>query len=82
MSASFFITGHEAKSENLTIFKPSIPKQRNLCADLPLLERATFILYLSGFSVREIGTLLGVGIGSVSRYVSKGLKKYPEAKRV
>lgn len=78
----FFMTEQEAKENGLTIFNPDIPLHEGLCENLPLLERATFILYLSRFTLQEIGTLLNISKRSVNRYVTRSFEKYPNAKRV
>jgi DNA-directed RNA polymerase specialized sigma24 family protein len=88
MSVSFFddrergITEQEAIEAGFTIFKPNLPAKEGLCEDLPLKQRAAFILYVSRFTIEEIGTLLNTSPRTINRYITKGLEKYPNAKRV
>jgi len=43
---------------------------------LPLKRRAIFILYISGFTYREIKSLLGTGSDFVSSTISSSWKEY------
>ena len=47
-------------------------------ARLPLKQRACFILYMAGFTTRQIGTLIVTSYVTVSRYIKHGIEEYGE----
>ena len=43
---------------------------------LPLKHRACYILYLAGFTTRQIGTLLATDFSWISRIIKHGIEEY------
>ena len=76
------ITEKEALNQGLTIINPNLPGKEPLCCDLEEKVRAAFILYISGFKVRQLYTLLKLSRKTIYNYIRKGYEKYPKAKRV
>lgn len=70
--------------EGLRIIKPNLPAKEKPFQDIPLSERAIFILHLAGFSYRQIKQIFASSkptIYRISQVILGGYRRYPSIKR-